>query len=77
MYLSCPVNERSEIILILLKQSQAFSLKLMSSFAVMQNLAVYEIIKSVFVFHEVKDLVYNKHSADLLGFVQIGDVNDH
>lgn len=32
------------------------------------------------VFDEVKvkeDLVYDKHSANLLGFVQIGDINDH
>ena len=32
------------------------------------------------VFDEVKvkeDLVYDKHSAELLGFVKIGDINDH
>ena len=32
------------------------------------------------VFDEIKvkeDLVYDKHSADLLGFVRIGDVNEH
>ena len=29
------------------------------------------------VFKAEEDLVYDKHSASLLGFVKIGDVNDH
>ena len=63
------------------RQNLAFNLKLMSNFAEMPNLTVFLNFKNVcLVFDEVKvkeDLVYDKHSANLVGFVRIRDVNDH
>lgn len=76
------VNEHYEIIPIWFKQNHDFNLSRMSNFcreAKINTIPEYQKFVCL-VFDEVKvkeDLVYDKHTANLLGFVRIGDINDH
>ena len=41
-----------------------------------QNYIVWKSTKSLVILDEVKGLVFNKHSGQIVGFINIGDINN-